>query len=82
MSEPTTQQIVDAGRQLCSVALLVALADQLRRSEYKRLPLPFVWWHSDRQDWWLSTKAGSRAIGTFEQAVTALATIAPKRSSD
>ena len=53
--------------------LLHALAEQLKRSEYKKLPLPCVWWQPDGQDWWLSTESGSRAIGTFEEAVTALA---------
>lgn len=64
-------------RLVGSSALFGALADQLKRSEYKRLPLPYVWWHDYRKDWWLSTESGSRAIGTFEEAVTALAAVAP-----
>ena len=60
-----------------SSALFGALADQLKRSKYKWLPLPYVWWHDYRKDWWLSTESGSRAIGTFEEAVAALAAVAP-----
>ncbi len=34
--------------------------------------VPYVWYHYSQKIWWLSTERGSVAIGTFEQAVTAL----------
>ena len=40
-----------------SPRLLAALADQLKRSEYRKLPLPYVWYHSFQRNWWLSSDA-------------------------
>ena len=55
-----------------STSLLDTLAEMLKRVQYKTLPLPYVWYHGYQDNWWLSTESGSKAIGTFEQTVSAL----------
>lgn len=52
---------------------LNALAEQLKKTVHRIIPMPYVWWHTDQQNWWLSTQDGSRAVGTFDQATLALA---------
>lgn len=47
---------------------LAAIEDQLKRGYV----LPYIWWHTDQKNWWLSTDEGSKAIGGLEEAAIAL----------
>lgn len=33
---------------------------------------PYIWWHSDQKNWWLSAESGSRAVGSLMDAIQAL----------
>ena len=62
--------------------MLFALYDQLKaqiataeallkRPDVTVGGLPHIWWHPNQQNWWLSTSTGSKAIGTFVEALAA-----------
>jgi hypothetical protein len=68
-----TPAIEKADERLTSRALFCALETMIRqRTPEGFFPLPYVWYHHSQKNWWLSTERGSMAVGTFEQAVSAL----------
>lgn len=69
--EPKSER--DVEERLTSRDLFCALETMIRqRTPEGFFPLPYVWYHHSQKNWWLSTERGSMAVGTFEQAVSAL----------
>jgi hypothetical protein len=60
--------------------LLNAAADQIEameeylksRSPSATSEYPYIWWHDDQRNWWLSTDNGSKAIGSIGEVLQAL----------